>query len=55
MVPFQGFLFEKQHGESRKYEEGNYLLQYFELHQGERPAIAHIPNPVSRDLETREE
>lgn len=42
MVPVEGFSLEENYGENGEDREGDHLLNYLELHQGEVAAVAGV-------------
>lgn len=52
MIPSKGFVFEKQQRETDEDDQGNYFLDYLELHQGKRAAVTFIAYSICWDLET---
>lgn len=51
VVHFYRFIFEDQQGKDHKYDEGDYLLDNFELHQRKRAAEPLVADPVGGNLE----
>ncbi len=50
MIPLKALAAEKQDGEYGEYRECDHLLDYLELHQGERAAVAVEAYAVCRHL-----
>jgi len=52
VIPFQLFVFEKNQGKQREYQERDDFLNDFELHERERPAILPEADAVGWHHET---
>ena len=51
MVPVELLAAEEHHSEQGEDHQGDYLLENFELHEGERASVAHEAHSVGRHLE----
>ena len=50
VIPMQAFALEHHVGNDGKHQQGDALLQHFELHKRERTSVACKPNAICRYL-----
>ncbi len=52
MIPVQRFASEADNSEDGENDKSDSLLNYFELHKGERSPVSNKTNAICRDLAT---
>ena len=52
VIPVEAFVLEHEMCQNREYNEGNTLLDYFQLHQGKRSSVSNKADTVCRHLTT---
>ena len=52
VIPVETFVLEHKMCQNREYNEGNTLLDYFQLHQGKRSSVSNKADTVCRYLTT---